>query len=516
MARKAPADEGDREEKRFWQRYERACRRFDHVRQQIDDAYEFCLPLRERSTDRSPGFPQSERRFDDTASAALQAFASRTLDDVWPASQTPFELRAGSEVREGDREEADRRLAEVTAEIIETINNSNFRAAAHEAALDYGISTGFLLPEQGDAIEPVRFRALPLTQARPDLGPFDSIDALFWEREVDAGQVEVVWPDATLPRELARMATAKPETKVAIVEGFERDWLVRRTETWRYRAMWKEKKATLVKRTRAGDGSQPFIAFSYSRVACEAHGRGPALIALSDIKTLNLSKQFILENADLAISGAWLYDDDGTINPDTIQIAPGSLIPRTPGQRGLDPLTSGADFQVADWLVRDLQQSIRDVFMQDELGRPDKTPFSAAEAQLRAAAAARKQAGPYARLLTEFLFPLVRAVAWLRKEQGAIRLPVIDGRAVAIRPLTPFTRQQATDDVTRHERWRMTLAQLVGPQLAAIISNDEALAEYLARKQGIDPAIVRTQLEREQLQQAIAQLAVEAAAPEAA
>ncbi|GIR19712.1 MAG: hypothetical protein CM15mP34_2360 [Gammaproteobacteria bacterium] len=40
------------------------------------------------------------------------------------------------------------------------------------------------------------------------------------------------------------------------------------------------------------------------------------------IKTLNLSVQLILENAEMAIGGAYVYDDDGVFNPDNITIQP--------------------------------------------------------------------------------------------------------------------------------------------------------------------------------------------------
>ena len=51
------------------------------------------------------------------------------------------------------------------------------------------------------------------------------------------------------------------------------------------------------------------------------YGRGPLINALSAIKTTNLTIELILENAQMAISGIYQMDDDGVINPDTINLS---------------------------------------------------------------------------------------------------------------------------------------------------------------------------------------------------
>ena len=72
-----------------------------------------------------------------------------------------------------------------------------------------------------------------------------------------------------------------------------------------------------------GNGSNPFICFRWSKCAGEVYGRGPLINALSAIKTTNLTIELILENAQMAISGVYQMEDDGVINPDTIQLSPG-------------------------------------------------------------------------------------------------------------------------------------------------------------------------------------------------
>ena len=42
---------------------------------------------------------------------------------------------------------------------------------------------------------------------------------------------------------------------------------------------------------------------------------------LSSIKTTNLTIELILENAQMSISGIYQMEDDGVINPDTINLS---------------------------------------------------------------------------------------------------------------------------------------------------------------------------------------------------
>ena len=88
----------------------------------------------------------------------------------------------------------------------------------------------------------------------------------------------------------------------------------------------------------SGVGSNPFICFRWSKCAGEVYGRGPLINALSSIKTTNLTIQLILENAQMSISGIYQMEDDGVINPDTINLVPGTIIPKAMGSAGLQPI----------------------------------------------------------------------------------------------------------------------------------------------------------------------------------
>lgn len=488
-------------------RYDRARSRRDSFSSVINDCYEFALPLRQRNymTGRQAP-PDVDRLFDSTAVTAIQGLASQTLDDVWPADQTPFELKAGPAVEDDKREAVDRNLAEISRLIIEAINNSNFRSAGHEALLDYCIGTGILLVEAGDAIRPVNFRAIPLTECVLDAGPNGEVDALFMPRKIQLGHLEQLWPLATIPDELRERMAREPAAEVDILEVLERDWSARGREVWVQWVLWSERNdrhGVLLEERSEGVGACPFLAPSFTRASGEVMGRGPVMMALPDIRVVNKLQELMLEHADLALSGIWLADDDGVINPDTAFLEPGAIIPRAAGAgKGLENVAPTGDFRVGQMQLDQLRASIKEALYVNDLGDITKTPKSATEIAQRTADRARRLTGAYGRLLTEFLFPLVSRVWWLLKRaQGMGDLPPVDGDQIKVRPLSPLTRAQAQDDILRHVNFLQTIAGLLGPQAPMLVADTDALVKYLADKMGFNPTLLRTKAEQEQMMQ---------------
>lgn len=493
-------------------RFEQARAIRDMFAETIDGCYEMALPLRQRMWMRSNQPPRFDRLFDSTAVTALQSFASQTLDDVWPADQTPFELRAGRGLPEEKQEEINRELAPISSMLIELTNNSNFRSAAQEMLQDYAIGTGIMLQEEGDALRPLNFRAIPLTEAVLDVGPFGEVDALFREREVRAEHVETLWPGATVPSDITRMAEQSPRAMVRILEACERDWSKRNQEVWTFRVIWMKDKSVLVNDAYEGMGACPFVAPSFTRVAGEIMGRGPVMMALPDIRTANALRELMLEHADLILSGIWQYDDDGVMNPDTAVLEPGRLIPRAPGSRGLESVTPSGQLRLGDIEVDRLQGAIREAMFVNDIGDLTKTPRSATEVMQRTADRARRLSGSYGRLMTEWLFPQVARTWYLvRKQRGQMSLPPIDGDRIKIRPLSPITRAQSQDDVLRHIRFMEIVTQFFGPQAGLITVDTDKFAPWLAEKVGFMPNLLRPKAKQQEIIQQVAALAQQGA-----
>jgi hypothetical protein len=533
-----PATAGRDDLDRFAERFKAAKRTWELVAPVIDEAYEFCLPLRERPYAKGlgagGGARRTDRLFDYTAVEAIADFASQRLEDIWPTDQKPIDLLPGRAVAGDEAEDVRHALADVADYAIEAVNNSNFRAAAFEANLDYAIATGILLVDEGDALNPLQHRALPLTEAILDVGPYGEHDALYRERKVKARDIAVLWPEAAeraagrshpalaagdrsghgaigLAPAMAQAIRDKPDQEFEIIEGYERDWSDSKIEVWTYRCVDLAGRTELARNVAQGTGAKPFIAYNYMRVPGEIYGRGPAQIAMPEIRSANVLRELLLEHLDLSVGGLWSYEDSGVINIDTIRIQAGTIIPKMHGSAGLVPIQVGGNPEFGAIQMAALQANIRSAFFKLDLGPTDKAPMTATETMQRVADRAGRLSGPNARLISELLFQYIRRVLYILRKKGAIKLPRLDHGFLDIKPLAPITRAQAQDDILRHLRYSEMVAATGGPAAANLILDQERFADYLARKMGIEPRVLRTRAERKQLVAGLAALGGQAA-----
>ena len=81
----------------------------------------------------------------------------------------------------------------------------------------------------------------------------------------------------------------------------------------------------------------------------------------------------------MAIAGIYQMDDDGVINPDTINLVPGTVIPKAPNSAGLQPIRQAGDLNFTNFVLSDMRTNIKKALYNDMLGNPDRTPASATE-----------------------------------------------------------------------------------------------------------------------------------------
>ncbi len=88
---------------------------------------------------------------------------------------------------------------------------------------------------------------------------------------------------------------------------------------------------------------------------------------------------------DLVTAGIWQADDDGVINPATITLVPGTIIPKAVGSAGLTPLQIPGRFDVSEIVLDQLRSRIRKALFVDFLGQVNSPRMTATEVLERAA-----------------------------------------------------------------------------------------------------------------------------------
>lgn len=487
-------------------RYERAKRLREPWVSEYEECYEYALPSRESFYAQAAGQSRTDKIFDETAVVGVQEFASRLQAGLIPNYARWAELVAGSEIPEEERAEVNKALEDVTDYVFEVIQNSNFAQEANETILDVALGTACMRIDEGDALNPVMFTAVPLPQLALDVGPDDKLDSIFRERSIKVSNIKIAYPNAKLPADLERELKTGTDRYVTIVECLYRDWSRRAEETNIFCVLFPEGQAILHEETYTGTGSNPYVAFRWSKAAGEVWGRGPLLSAMPAIKTTNLVVQMILENAQMAISGIYTAEDDGIINPSTIKLIPGTIIPVAPGSSGLRAVGGAGSFDVAQLVLSDMRTNIKKALYNEMLGNPNTTPMSATEVAQRMADLSRQIGSAFGRLQAEFVTPVLRRVIYILKKQGRIKIPVVNGREVKVRSTSPLAQAQAFEDINSVNRFLELVQTRFGPQMVNLYVKGDVTTKYLADKFGVPESLIRNEMEREQLAGQIAQM----------
>ncbi len=318
--------------------------------------------------------------------------------------------------------------------------------------------------------------------------------------------VSVVWPSATLGVSSQKKLQDNPNAMVDIIECTIRDYSQLPDEVNQYFVFMKEDKQLLFTETFEGKGSNPWVVFRWSKAASEVYGRGPIMNSLSAIKTCNLTVELILENAQMAISGMYQMDDDGTINTDNINLVPGTIIPKAPGTSGLTPVAPAGSFDVSSIVLEDMRTNIKKALYNEMLGNPNRTPMSATEVAERMADLSRQIGSAFGRLQAEFVQPVLARIVHLLVEQGRIQMPVLNGQEVKVVSVSPLARAQMQQDIVTVDRFIELIGARFGPEMVNMLLKSEVVAQYMADKLGVPQTIIRSDEEREQMAQAMAQM----------
>ena len=488
----------DQNAKKYLKRYTKAKAFRENWVPLFEECYEYALPQRESFYYEEHGQRRDDRIFDETAVVGVQEFASRLQTGLVPNFARWADLISGSEVPPENRESIDNELDEVTEYVFEILQNSNFSQEVHESFMDLAVGTGVLAVEEGDAINPVNFSAIPLPHVVLDVGPDDRIDHVFRERKkIRFSDLEILYPKGKFDEKVKRMMNGEGTTTV--LEVVCRDYSIKNEEAYIHYAICMTTETVLYEQKMRGLGSNPFVCFRWSKCAGEVYGRGPLLNALSAVKTTNLTIELILENAQMQISGIYQMEDDGVINPDTIQLVPGTIIPKAMGSSGLQPINAAGRFDVAQLVLNDMRLNIKRALYNDMLGDPNKTPATATEVAERMADLSRRIGSAFGRLQAELVQPVLQRVIYILKKQGRIEIPTVNGREIKIRSVSPLAQAQANQDISSVARFLELVGGVFGPEMLQMLIDGERTAIHLAKKFGVPESLIRDEEQRKQI-----------------
>ena len=244
------------------------------------------------------------------------------------------------------------------------------------------------------------------------------------------------------------------------------------------------------------------------RLPNSVYGNGQMSIALPDAKTANELMKNTIYSADLQLGGMWIAEDDGVLNPHTVKIGPRKVIIAN-SVDSMKRLDDGTNFQISDYLLTNLQGSIRKKLMADQLPPIGTQQMTATEIHTRVELI-RQMLGPlYGRLQAEYLNTILDRCFGLALRAGALGNPPeeLQGRNLSFKFVSPMARSQRMEEVTATEQYIMSLANMAAVKEDILDNVDfDAVAVVTGTGRGVPQSIMRTkeQVEkvREQRQQA--------------
>ena len=480
----------------------------DNWRSIYEDAYRYSLPMRNLHDGYYdgdvPGQDKMSRVFDSTAIDSTQKFANRLQSGLFPPAARWCRLIPGSEIPEERKIETQQILDSYADRMFDIMRQSNFDQAMGEFLLELAIGTAVMLIQPGDEVTPIRYTAVPTFLITFEEGPFGTVDKVYRRMKRPYGVLDQEFPDIKIPQDMKQKYTNREGEMVELIEGTYYD---KNTGRYHYQIIDRGGQNELVYRDLK---SFPWVIARYMKAANERYGRGPVLTALPDIKTLNRVLELTLKNASLTIAGVYTAVDTGVINPNSINLVPGAIIPvnSNGGPRGADlqPLPRSGDPQLSQIITDDLRMNIKKILLDESLPPDNMSARTALEVAERMKQLSQNLGSAYGRLINETMYPVVKRTLEVMDGLGIIQLPLkVNGLQVKIQPVGEIAMASNMTKVNQIMQY-IQIASSLGPT-GQMTFKIEEVADFIADAMAVPAAIRTTFEERQQMQQVMAEQA---------
>jgi len=448
--------------------YDLLIRRFDTAKanklqweSHLRECYRYFLPERNTFDAREKGAKKREYVFDSTAQDSLEDYATRMESELIPSNINWMKLESGSDIPEDKADETNVYLDKTTDLVFSHIRSSNFASQAHTAFLDLGISTGAIIVEEGDGIQSsLNFRCISLSELVIEESQQGIVKTVFREFKLPVADIKQVYPNAKMTQQLEELHKNKPTEEVTLIEG-----TIFNGKMYDNVVIYPQEKHFLIQEVIE---SSPWIVFREATIPGETYGRGRAMTALADVKSLNVMVRDYLKGLAWWSNPSFTATDDGVINPYNFKLKPGGVHVVGSNDNSnptLRPLDVGGSPQIAMDAISRLQDSIRRVLISKPFGNVEETPVrTATEMSIRQADMAKTSLGASSRIQNELLETLVARCVYILRKAGKIADFKVDGKQVKIKYTSPAARLQDEQTLAAMGR-AMEFFAMLDPQL---------------------------------------------------
>lgn len=457
------------------------------------DVYKYAIPYRDMVGTDTAGQDNTPEIYDSTAVDSTESFGNFLHSSMTPPEFRWFEYTTGTDISPDMKERVQTLLQGVTHRFFQLLWSTNFDTEINQSYRDLAAGTGVLAIRDyggfGSEDNAATFVATPPYDVYFAEGREGDVSEIYREFKISPERVKVIWPTAKYTPPDGAEAKADVD-KVTVIECCYYDYTKKQ---YHYKVFVGQDAKEFAINDEMKYAS--WLVFRWSTVTGEIFGRGPLVNALADIKTANKVVELVLQNASISLSGIYTAVDDGVLNPNNIQLIPGTIIPvaSNGGAQGksLDLLPRDGNFDVSELVLKDIRQSIRRKLLDDDTAPLDDAVRSSAEVSARLQKAANRAGPSIGRLRTELIFKLVKELTTMWQVKGLLPPFQIDGRNITLRFTSPLAKMQNQEDLRGLDSYiaRMNVLQ---PNSAQLIVKPEEYAHYVAEKTGVQMDLINS------------------------
>ena len=473
----------------------------------------------------TPGGKKTRRLFDSTAIQANHDLAAAIHSTLTNPATKWSKLRFKKDSL-NNNSEAIQWLESVNKAIHDSINESNFDTMVSKNYQGFcSLGTMILMQEEikgeGDLFDGYKYEAIHLAEVAFSENANGVVDCAYRKFKLTARKAVEKF-EGKVSEEVLEAAMNAPEKEFEFIHAIcpreKKDVKLNevglaQAKNRPYASYYVQQKGNILVQE-GGFYEFPMYVTRWQTMPQEVYGRGPGHIGLPDVRTLNRVKELGLHAINKAVNPPIIATQRSILG--SLDLRPGQLtIVRD--MDGMKEMVTQTRFDVTQFAVEDLRNSIRSIFFIDKLFLPPRTEtgeMTAFEIDQRLAQMQRVLGPTLSRLNSEFLSPLIiRSFKILLRAGVLPEVPQIlkeEGIDVEIGFVNQLSRAQQIEELSAVQSWVQDTAQLaqIKPEVLDLI-NADAIAKFDARIRGISEQLITNDDQVEEIREQRAQQAAQ-------
>jgi len=446
---------------------------------------------------RARGEKRMELIFDGTALQSVDLLAS-SLHGMLTSGATPWFHLTLKDDELGRDEEVQAWLEDTSSRMMRAITMSNFETGVHEMYVDLVVfGTGCMFVEMDK--KSMRFSTRHISEFYVAEDQFGIVDTVFRKYVLPARQAVQRFGIENVSTFIQKRFEKKPDEEVTVLHCVmprkERDPTKQDNKNMPFASMYICMETKMVMQE-SGFQEFPYVVPRFLKATGEVMGRSPAMVALPDVKMLNLMSKTIIQAAQKLIDPPLLVPDDGFLLP--VRTQPGGLNFFRSGTRDtITPLNTGANIPIGLNMEEQRRTAIRSAFYVDQLLTGGSPNMTATEVVQRQEERMRVIGPVLGRLMNEMLRPMIDRVfaLMLRADMLAPPPEILQGLDVDVEYVSPLARAQKSSSLNSTMKALEILLPLAQALPVADHINADGLVNHVMDSLGVPKKVVKPQSE---------------------